>query len=85
MKSLNTNINKITWPTFINAVIVLINGRLPEAFALDASEQGYLMIIISALIVGLVPNKKEIMTVNLDLPKELSNQLKKTVSEEVQK
>ncbi len=53
---INTRFNKANWSAALNAVIVLVNGRLDEAIALTANEQGLLMIVLTFLVVALVPN-----------------------------
>ena len=56
MNPLNTRFNKANWSAAMNALIVLVNGRLPSEYALDANEQGLLMVIITFVIVATVPN-----------------------------
>ncbi len=58
LNPLNTRINKASWSAAANAVIVLINGRVPTEIALTATEQGLLMTIVVFLVVTLVPNAK---------------------------
>ncbi len=58
MTLLNNRFNKAGWSAAANALIVLVNGRLPVEDALSANEQGLVMVIISFLVVLLVPNAK---------------------------
>lgn len=58
MNPLNTRFNKAGWSAAANALIVLVNGRLPVEEALTANEQGLVMVIVSFLVVLLVPNAK---------------------------
>ena len=55
---LNNRFNKANWSAAANAAIVLINGRLPYEDALNANEQGLLMIIVTFLVVCFVPRAK---------------------------
>ncbi len=55
---LNNRFNKANWSAAANAAIVLINGRLPYENALNANEQGLLMIIVTFLVVCFVPKAK---------------------------
>ncbi len=54
----NTRFNKASWSAAASALITLVNGRLPVEIALDATEQGLLMTIVTFLVVALVPNAK---------------------------
>ena len=58
MNPLNTRFNKASWSAAVSALITLINGRLPVDIALDATEQGLLMTVVTFLVVVLVPNAK---------------------------
>ncbi len=55
---LNTRFNKASWSLAASAVITLVNGRLPLETALDTTEQGLLMTIVTFLVVIFVPNAK---------------------------
>ncbi len=59
MNPLNTGMNKATWSAAANAMILLVNGRLPENIALDGDEIGWVMTVITFLVVYFTPNKKE--------------------------
>lgn len=60
MKFVNTKYNKATLSAAVNALIVLINGRLPETIEpLSADEVGMLMTVVSFLVVALTPNKSD--------------------------
>ncbi len=48
--------NKANWSLALNAVVLLINGRLPPDIALSAQEQGWLMVALTYLVVSLFPN-----------------------------
>ncbi|HDZ38623.1 MAG TPA: hypothetical protein ENH62_10110 [Marinobacter sp.] len=56
MNPLNTRFNKASWSAAASALITLVNGRLPTDMALDATEQGLLMTIVTFAVVLLVPN-----------------------------
>ncbi len=56
MNPLNTQFNKAGWSAAANALIVLVNGRLPFDQTLTAAEQGLVMTIITFLVVMFVPN-----------------------------
>ena len=56
MNPLNTRFNKASWSASVSALITLVNGRLPTDVALDATEQGLLMTMVTFLVVALVPN-----------------------------
>ncbi len=56
MNPLNTRFNKASWSAAASALITLVNGRLPPDIALDATEQGLLMTLVTFLVVALVPN-----------------------------
>ncbi len=56
MNPLNTRFNKASWSAAASALITLVNGRLPADVALDATEQGLLMTIVTFAVVLLVPN-----------------------------
>ncbi len=56
MNPLNTRFNKAGWSAAANALIMLINGRLPIETQLSATEQGLIMTIITFAVVMLVPN-----------------------------
>jgi len=58
MNPLNTRFNKASWGAAASAFITLINGRLPVDIALDATEQGLLMTIVTFGVVVFVPNAK---------------------------
>ena len=59
MNPLNTRFNKASWSAAASALITLVNGRLPtDVVALDATEQGLLMTIVTFVVVLLVPNAK---------------------------
>ncbi len=53
---LNTRFNKSNWSAAANALLVLVNSRLPWDMQFDEVEQGLVMIIVTFLIVALVPN-----------------------------
>ncbi len=55
---LNTRFNKAAWSAAASALITLVNGRVPSEIALDTTEQGLLMTIVTFLVVILVPNAK---------------------------
>lgn len=48
--------NKANWSGAANALIVLVNGRLAPDMALDTTEQGLLMIVVTFVVVWAVPN-----------------------------
>ena len=58
MNPLNTRFNKASWSAAASALITLVNGRLPTDVALDATEQGLFMTIVTFAVVLLVPNAK---------------------------
>ena len=58
MNPLNTRFNKASWSAAASALITLVNGRLPADIALDATEQGLFMTVVTFLVVVLVPNAK---------------------------
>lgn len=53
---LNTRFNKANWSAAANALLVLVNSRLPFDMQFDEVEQGLLMIVITFLVVAIVPN-----------------------------
>ncbi len=57
MNPLNTRFNKANWSAAANATILLVNKYALEG-ALDATDQGLIMTIVTFLIVTLVPNAK---------------------------
>ncbi len=58
MNPLNTRFNKAGWSGAINALVVLINGRIDPELALSTIEQGLVMTILTFLVVLCVPNWK---------------------------
>ena len=56
MNPLNTRFNKANWSAAAGAAITLINGRLDPEVALNATEQGLLMVVITFAVVVFVPN-----------------------------
>ena len=56
MHMLNNKFNKAGWSAAANALIVLVNGRLPFDQTLTAAEQGLVMTIVTFLVVMFVPN-----------------------------
>ena len=59
MNPLNTRFNKANWSAAVNALITLVNGRLPEDIQLNVDEMGMFMTVITFLIVWLVPNAEK--------------------------
>ncbi len=55
---LNTRFNKANWSAAANAILVLVNSRLPFDVQFDEVEQGLIMVVITFLVVALVPNAK---------------------------
>ena len=58
MNPFNTRFNKASWSAAASALITLVNGRLPVEIALDTTEQGLLMVVVTFAVVALVPNAK---------------------------
>ena len=58
-KVFNNPNNKATWSAALNALIVLINGRLPVDWALTSVEQGLLMTVVTFAVVWFITNAEK--------------------------